>query len=136
MSATDFCPGATNQKSVPGLGHCAVASPPAAVCSASSPCAMDPLAWIITPPRAGPVGTADPRAGLAPGVAPRARTGASGTLTSASWPGWVRTRRGPGVAAEPTGDRRAILAWPPPPEAPASPTPPAVGPPQPGAGQG
>src|SRR5258707_4998078 len=135
MSATDFCPGPTNQNSVPGPWHCAVASPPAVVCSASSPCAMDPLAWIITPPRAGPVGTAEPDALSSPRVTPRATTRAGGTSTSASRPGWVRTCTGAGVAAEPTGDNRAILASPGPAEAAASATPAAVEPLEPGAGQ-
>src|SRR5258707_5700688 len=135
MSATDFCPGPTNQKSVPGPWHCAVAIPPDVVCSASSPWAMDPLAWIITPPRAGPVGTGEPGAAAGARVSPRARTGALGTLTSASWPGSVSTCKGAGVAAEPAGDRRAILATPGPAEAAASATPAAVAPSEPGAGQ-
>src|SRR5215469_810786 len=135
MFATDFCPGPTNQKSVPGPWHEAVAMPPAAVCSASKPCAMDPPAWIITPPRAGPVGTAEPDARLGPRVRPRPRAGAGGTFTSASWPGRVRTCSGDGVVAEPTGDSRAILAWPVPVEAAASAIPDAVAPNEPGAGQ-
>src|SRR5258707_1167509 len=47
---------------------------------------MDPLAWIITPPRAGPVGTAEPDALSSPRVTPRATTRAGGTSTSASRP--------------------------------------------------
>src|SRR5579864_4179102 len=135
MFATDFCPGPTNQKSVPGPWHEAVAIPPAAVCSASKPCAMDPLAWIITPPRAGPVGTPEPVSRLGPRARPRARAGAVETFTSASFPGWVRTCSGAGVAAEPTGDSRAILASPVPVEAAASATPEAVAPNEPGAAQ-
>src|SRR5215472_7595180 len=135
MFATVFWPGPTNQKSVPGPWHEAVAIPPAAVCSASKPCAMDPLAWIITPPLAGPVGTAEPDARLASRVRPRARAGADATFTSASRPGWVRTCSGAGVVAEPTGDSRAILASPVPFEAAASAIPDAVAPDEPGAGQ-
>src|SRR5258706_15440700 len=98
---------------------------------------MDPLAWIITPPRAGPVGTGEPDALSSPRVPPRATGRAGGTLTSASRPGWVRTWTGAGVAAEPTGDNRAILASPGPAEAEAaaSATPAAVAPLEPGAGQ-
>src|SRR5215469_3707711 len=135
MFATAFCPGPTNQKLVPGAWHDAVAIPPAAVCSASKPCAMDPLAWIITPPRAEPVGTPEPGGRLGPRVRPRASPGAAGTFTSASFPGCLRTCSAAGAAAEPTGDSRAILASPVPVEAAASATPDAVAPDEPGAGQ-
>src|SRR5487761_1031982 len=46
----DCWPGTANQKSVPGLPQLAVTTPPAEVCSASRPCAIVPVAWIITPP--------------------------------------------------------------------------------------
>src|SRR5215831_4340105 len=134
MSAAVFCPGPTNQKSVPGLRHCAVASPPALVCSASSPRAIDPLAWIITPPRAGPVGTEAPAAAADGADKPRARAGAGATFTSDSWPGCVRTCSGAGGTAAPAGDRRITSAWPVPDDAAASASPDAVAPADPGAG--
>src|SRR5580704_9102672 len=133
MSATDFCPGPTNQKLVPGPWHDAVARPPAAVCSASSPCAIAPLAWIITPPLAGPFGTPDPGVRSGARVAFRVRP-VGATFTSASWSVFVRTCRGAGVVTEPAGVRRAICASPVPEEAAASATPAAVAPPEPGAG--
>src|SRR5258708_814205 len=61
---------------------------------------MDPLAWIITPPRAGPVGTAEPDALSSPRVTPRATARAGGTWTSASRPGCVRSRKRAGVGGQ------------------------------------
>ena len=134
MSPTGRCPGPTNQKSVPGPWHCAVPIPLALVCSASSPRAREPLARIITPPRAGTVVTEVLAAPDAP-VAPRASGWATGTFTSASWPGWASAFSGVGATAAPAGDRRLTSAFPLPVDAAATATPDAVGPGEPGAGQ-
>src|SRR5215468_9931994 len=103
MFATDFCPGPTNQKSVPGPWHEAVAIPPAAVCSASKACAMDPLAWIITPPRVGPVGTAEPtgdsRAILASPVPVEAAASATSDAVAPDEPGAGQARTAAVTAA-------------------------------------
>src|SRR5690348_11226162 len=50
-------PGPMNQKSVPGAPQRAETLPPGATCSASSPLAIAPLAWMTTPPAAGTVAT-------------------------------------------------------------------------------
>src|SRR5580658_9123851 len=134
MLAADFCPGPTNQKSVPGPWHSAVASPPAFVCSASSPRAMAPLASIITPPRPAPVGTPAAVAVVDCCARPRARTGAPGTVSRVRRPGWVRTCSGAGEAAEPAGVSRVTAACPVPVEAAVSATPEAVAPAEPGPG--
>ncbi len=57
MCATVKAPGPTNQKSVPGPSQCAEILPPGRTCSASSPRAIAPPAWITTPPDAGTVAT-------------------------------------------------------------------------------
>ena len=53
-------PGPVNQKLVPGLAQAAVGRLPAPVCSASRPCASEPLAWMTTPPLTGVVASALP----------------------------------------------------------------------------
>src|SRR5689334_6755636 len=57
MCPTEKAPGPTNQKSVPGPPQRAETFPPGRTCSASSPLAIAPLAWITTPPAAGTVAT-------------------------------------------------------------------------------
>ncbi len=57
MCPTEKAPGPTNQKSVPGPSQCAETFPPGRTCSASSPLAIAPLAWITTPPGTGTVAT-------------------------------------------------------------------------------
>src|SRR6202050_334667 len=134
MLAADFWPGPTNQKSVPGPWHSAVARPPAFVCSASSPRAMAPLASIITPPRPAPVGTPAAVAVVDCRASPRARTGAWGTFSTDSPPGWGRTCTGAGAVVEPAGVSRVTLACPVPVDAAASATAEAVAPAEPGPG--
>src|SRR5580692_12052245 len=134
MLAADFCPGPTNQKSVPGPWHSAVASPPAFVCSASSPRARAPLASIITPPRPAPVGTPAAVAVVDCRASPRASAGAWGTFSTDRRPGWVRTCSGAGAVAAPAGVSRVTLACPVPVEAATSATLEAVTPAEPGPG--
>src|SRR5579875_2529945 len=97
MLLAETSPGRANQKSVPGLPHAAV-TVPAEVCSASSPCAMVPLAWISTP-AAWAVGLV--LAGLVPFFAVPVPVPsvlvlallapvAAGTVDRVSAPGWVR----------------------------------------------
>src|SRR6516164_7790960 len=57
MCPTVKAPGPTNQKSVPRPSQRAETLPPGMTCSASSPLAIAPLAWITTPPAAGTVAT-------------------------------------------------------------------------------
>src|ERR1035437_7431148 len=117
MSAADCWPGPTNQKSVPGPSQRAVTRPPESVCSASSPCDIDPVAETMTPPRPGAVATelpavfcADP--GLPGGAA------ASGTDVVASLPGRLRLPTtapavalpGAGAGGGPAGGGRAFDA--------------------------
>src|ERR1039457_3747272 len=111
MSAADCWPGPTNQKSVPGPSQRAVTRPPESVCSASSPCDIDPVAETMTPPRPGAVATelpavfcADP--GLPGGAA------ASGTDVVASLPGRLRLPTTAPAVALPVGDRRLMTACP------------------------
>src|ERR1700731_1073032 len=56
-------PGPANQNSVPGPAQRA-ATLPSVLCSASSPRAIDPLAWITTPPCCGTAVTTWLGAGL------------------------------------------------------------------------
>src|ERR1019366_8775141 len=111
MSAADCWPGPTNQKSVPGPSQRAVTRPPESVCSASSPCDIDPVAETMTPPRPGAVATelpavfcADP--GLPGGAA------ASGTDVVASLPGRLRLPTTAPAVALPVGDRRLMTICP------------------------
>src|ERR1039458_2962354 len=136
MSAADCWPGPTNQKSVPGPSQRAVTRPPESVCSASSPCDIDPVAETMTPPRPGAVATelpavfcADP--GLPGGAA------ASGTDVVASLPGRLRLPTTAPAVALPVGDRRLMTACPVPAAAGAlaTATPPLVAPAEPGDGQ-
>src|ERR1019366_3476130 len=136
MSAADCWPGPTNQKSVPGPSQRAVTRPPESVCSASSPCDIDPVAETMTPPRPGAVATelpavfcADP--GLPGGAA------ASGTDVVASLPGRLRLPTTAPAVALPVGDRRLMTTCPVPAAAGAlaTATPPLVAPAEPGDGQ-
>src|ERR1700733_8810219 len=101
-------PGATNYELVPGVAHCAVGRP-AEICSAARPCAIAPLAVMITPPRPATVVTL----GLDPGWPARRLFGRAGAgRTAEMWrrPGWVTVASpGPG-AAPPPGTRR--VTWP------------------------
>src|SRR6266568_1304378 len=89
MCPTGKAPGPTNQKSVPGALHRAEIFPPGSTCSASSPRAIAPVAWITTPPAAGVVTTGWPLGdgdGDGDGVLPLA----AGVLRLAGalpWPG-------------------------------------------------
>src|SRR3984885_6170746 len=135
MSAADRGPGPTNQKSVPGPRHSAAPRPPLLAWSASSPRAMAPVAWIITPPRSGEVGTAFVAAALACWGCPRDTAGAAPTFTSDSRPGWERTRSGASADVLPSGDSRLTATRPAPDDAAVSVSPEAVAPVEPGAGQ-
>src|ERR1039458_5053053 len=97
MSAADCWPGPTNQKSVPGPSQRAVTRPPESVCSASSPCDIDPVAETMTPPRPGRLPTATPPLVAPPepgdgqalvAEATAARVAARGTVVCATAAGW------------------------------------------------
>jgi hypothetical protein len=112
-------PGPTNQKSVPGLSQRAETLPPGATCSASSPLAMAPLAWITTPPGAGTVATGwlagvgdgelDGDGVLLCAVLPRVALPEAARWCAAAWaartpvtvraPGWVMLASGAAVFA-------------------------------------
>src|SRR6266705_3298181 len=106
MCPTAKAPGPTNQKSVPGALHRAEIFPPGSTCSASSPRAIAPVAWITTPPAAGVVTTGwlvgD---GDGDGVLPLAGAlpwpGAAAACTSVidRVPAWVRLASGAPVLA-------------------------------------
>src|ERR1700749_2383354 len=99
MCLTEKAPGPTNQKSVPGPSQRAETFPPGRTCSASSPLAIAPLAWITTPPGAGTVAT-----GWLVGVGDGEAEGDGFLLCAVSWtartpvtvraPDWVTLARG------------------------------------------
>src|SRR6266567_4090594 len=113
MCPTVKAPGPTNQKSVPGALHRAEIFPPGSTCSASSPRAIAPVAWITTPPAAGVVttgwlvgeGDGDGVLPLAAGVLRLAGAlpwpGAAAVCTSVidRVPAWVRLASGAPVLA-------------------------------------
>src|SRR5215472_1715888 len=118
MCPTVKAPGPANQKSVPGPSQRAETLPPGRTCSASSPLAIAPLAWITTPPGAGTVatgwmvgvgdGVADgdgvlPCAGLPCAALPDAArwwaAGAARTPVTVRAPGSVTLARGASVLA-------------------------------------
>src|SRR6266851_5285334 len=101
----DCWPGTANQKSVPGLPQPAVTIPPAEVCSASRPCAIEPVAWIITPSGRTTAAFVRPE-GLPPG--PAEPGAAAGTTDTDGAPGCDRVRSGP--AALPAADSLLIVA--------------------------
>src|SRR6516225_2912626 len=102
-------PGPTNQKSVPGPAQRAAARPLSLTCSASSPRAIAPVAWITVPPGAGTVATGGlVGAGLCvvvcagAGFLPRAGAGTGRTAVTDSVPGWVLLAKGGPTAAGPS----------------------------------
>ena len=105
-------PGPANQKSVPGPAQRSAARPLSLTCSASSPRAIAPVAWITAPPGAGTVATGGLAAGLgvALGVAlcagagflPLAGAGAGRTPVTDTAPGWVRLASGASPLAVPS----------------------------------
>src|SRR2546427_4216149 len=104
MCPTEKAPGPTNQKSVPGALQRAEIFPPGSTCSASSPRAIAPLAWITTPPGAGVV-TTGRLVGAGDGVLPLAvalpwpGTGAGCTSVIDRVPACVRLASGAPVLA-------------------------------------
>src|SRR5215470_12301043 len=103
-------PGPANQKSVPGPAQRSAARPLSLTCSASSPRAIAPVAWITAPPGAGTVATGQVGAGLgvALGVARCAGAGflplagAGRTPVTDRAPGWERLANGVPPAAAPS----------------------------------
>src|SRR5262245_52651286 len=106
-------PGPANQKSVPGLAQRSAARPLSLTCSASSPRAIAPVAWITAPPGAGTVATGGlvgAGLGVALGVAlcagggflPLAGAGAGRTPVTDRAPGWERLAMGVPPAAVPS----------------------------------
>src|SRR6516164_7989701 len=106
-------PGPANQKSVPGPAQRSAARPPSLTCSASSPRAIAPVAWITVPPGAGTVATGGlvvAGLGVALGVAlwagagslPLAGAGAGCTPVTDRAPGRVRLANGVPPAAVPS----------------------------------
>src|SRR5215472_2486479 len=102
-------PGPANQKSVPGPAQRSAARPLSLTCSASSPRAIAPVAWITAPPGAGTVATGGlVGAGLgvarcaAAGFLPLAGAGAGRTPVTDRAPGWVGLANGVPPAAVPS----------------------------------
>src|SRR5450755_2750600 len=146
MRAAEATPGPTNQKSVPGAGHCPVTSPPGLVCSTSSPCAIAPEAWTMTPPRLGAVVTPPlelppleppPPGGVFTPAAFTRGAGAAEMADQLSTLGVVTVRTAAPGAALPTADSRVTTAlpWPAASGAAADTTLAAVAPVEPGEGQ-
>src|SRR5262252_3149455 len=111
-------PGPANQKSVPGPAQRSAARPLSLTCSASSPRAIAPVAWITVPPGAGTVATGGlvvAGLGVALGVAlcagagflPLAGAGAGRTPVTDRAPGRVRLANGVPPAAVPSLVTRA-----------------------------